>query len=182
MELTSQRKLAISVLTLGVIALAVDRLILQGESGPATAAASESSPTASGGAPARDRQTDEVSLAEHLRRMAEQFDRTAPTPSAFDVPPGWLAVARVPDQLPTQHPVPAVDPVAPNIRLTSVSTNMAIVNGVTVALGESIVLQADGRDVRAVLTGIDIKERRATFAIDGREVTAQVPTGGRTAR
>lgn len=181
MELTSQRKFAITVLTLGVIALAVDKLLIPGESGPATASASNADQSSTT-PPPRTQPSEEISLADRLRRMAEQFDRSAPAPSAFDAPSSWLVVARSPDQMPTQYPAPVADVVLPNIRLTSVSTNMAIVNGVTVALGESIVLQADGRDVRAVLTSVDTKERRATFAIDGREVTAQVPTGGRSGR
>ncbi|MDX2132050.1 MAG: hypothetical protein SFY69_08360 [Planctomycetota bacterium] len=178
MELTAQQKFASGVLVIGLIALGVDKLVLSGGAAPATAHAT----TDTGGAPApaasaRARAPEAESLAERLRRMAAQMEGEPPPGGVFRCPPEWLPGPS--DDAPAPVDAPEVSSTPTGLRLTSVSTGVAVVNGVTLALGESVALP-DGSG-RATLVAVDAKERRATFSVAGHEVALQVPTGTRGA-
>ncbi|CAG0996386.1 hypothetical protein PHYC_02589 [Phycisphaerales bacterium] len=185
MEPTNRRKFAVSILALGVVALVVDRFVLgPGESGPATASAeavpAAKSAVAAARAPAR---CAETSLAERLKAIASDLDRTDPVAKptegppvfsdAFAVPVSWRPAA--PSNL-SNHDANAkpTDPLLPELKLTSISSVLVVISGVKVKAGETIDFGEGASKCTLRLVSIDREDRKVVVQANGKFLTLEL--------
>lgn len=160
MHISPKRKLLLSIVALGGVAVGVDRLILQGDAGPAQAAA-DLIPTALEGKAEKSLEDGSgkskpgtVSATTEAQRVAVRLaalkrPADGPDADAFAPPAAWLArispstaPAVEPDQ-PRLTAAPSPTPATPALRLTLVTRRAgvavaAVISGVRVGLGESV--------------------------------------------
>jgi len=190
-EPTKRRNLAVSILALGVVALVVDRIVLQpGGTGPSrvsagvvTEAIGPSSQSTSPAGISRE------SLATRLRQAAYASDRASADSNMFgpalpeDVfagPVAWRGSVTLPVREEARREAPKEAPAMPTLRLTSVFNGThAVINGETLRVGQSVDVVSENK-VRytVVLDSINAADRRAVVRVNGREVTLEVPRPG----
>lgn len=183
-EPTNRRKLAVSVLALGVAALVVDRFVLgPGNSGPASVNAETALVQEPAAKPSPAARSASASLAQRLKAIAVDLDRaeqakTMGPPAfsdAFAVPVAWKP-AEQPDAKGREKPAPA-DPSMPEVKLTSLSKVMAVINGAGLQVGESVSF-GEGKSAMTVkLVSIDIVSRTAVAEVQGKAVTLELQRG-----
>jgi hypothetical protein len=182
----SNRQAAVgSALALAVVALVVDRFVLSSDPGPASAAAAvsgESSVVPTSTPPAPKTRSDETSLARRLRDVARELEGAPAANNAADIfatPAMW----RKPAQASVATGVPAEKPEVdlPALKLSSVmGATHAVINGRAMAVGESMDVQATGKQVvRVELVRVDGMTRQAVVRVLGREIVLNLTTPGK---
>ncbi len=189
MRLTKQQRIALGVLTVAVGALAVDKAFL-GVTSPAPAAALTAAPAPTSSiapltaTPAPTTETEPTRLAERLDNSAAILGLNAGrTSDAFSIRNTWLE-PREPAPMDAPAPIeasPSPTPEAPRLALTTVLSQgaggVAVLNGVTMRVGETARLPGIEGDVRLVSIGADGRSVRVAGDWGESTVTAPSPLG-----
>ncbi len=182
-ELNPQRKLFVSVLALAVTALLVDRVILGGGGGPATATASIVDPgarpaqtpaePAQGTPAAATPAATSATLAQRLSQAAGK-DRSGFS-DAFDVSGGWMPVQpAAPAHVPT--PATKVDPLK-HFKLSAVAGRLAVINGRPFEINKPTEIKTPDGTITLTLLDVDSTARAARVLIGEQEFRLELQTG-----
>lgn len=184
MEPAKRRNLALTILGLGLLALGVDHFLLRpGAVGPASAqAASVMEPSASAPQPTHaPAPSAPITLAQRLREVAGELEArrnptsSGPLPNAFDAPAAWRTV-QTPEATPAADPIPEAEVQFPDLKLSSLTSTLAVICGKTVVAGAAPVEVSMGdRKVKVAVISIDVKARQAVVEIDARRVVLVLP-------
>lgn len=173
-ELNKQRKLFIGILTVGLGALALDRLVLREDAGPDAAAAA--SPAASPAAEPGKSPRQGPSVAERLKGIDVRVRQApeAPSNDAFHAPKGMFPKQPAPE---SKKPAPSEN--RPVYKLTSiVKTNkgvFAVVDKKTLQLGVPVKLRS-GESMK--LVEADDRQGKAVVEVDGERYELSIRPAG----
>ena len=190
MALSKERKVYISVLTLGLGALIADRVFVL-DDGPASASAADLLVSSGASArPATHLTPPAEGFPELLRRRAEGLPEA--DQDAFLIPASWLPAAKVAMQeAPRESEHAAADELAEHFSLSSIAGSTdagrqaAVINGALISRGDHFDLR-DGRCVRArdpgqaafVLDEVAQDSVRVRVVADGSMLTLKLKTEG----